>query len=78
MQRECEPTRWSAHAGSANGTKEGIKSLNVYFDSAQAKVYEAHRSLLNKKEPITVENMKAIILLVASEEIQMMQRILVG
>jgi site-specific recombinase XerD len=58
MQRECEPTRWNAHAGRANGTKEDIKSLNVYLDSVQAKVYEAHRSLLDKKEPITVENMK--------------------
>lgn len=58
MQRECEPTRWNAHAGRANGTKEDIKSLNVYLDSVQAKVYEAHRSLLDTKEPITVENMK--------------------
>jgi len=58
MQRECEPTRWNAHAGRANGTKEDIKSLNVYLDSVQAKVYEAHRSLLDKKELITVENMK--------------------
>jgi hypothetical protein len=58
MQRECEPTRWNAHAGRANGTKEEIKSLNGYLDSVQVKVYEAHRSLLDKKEPITVENMK--------------------
>lgn len=58
MQRECEPSRWNSNAGRASGTKEDIKTLNVYLDSVQAKVYEAHRCLLDKNEAITVENMK--------------------
>lgn len=58
MQRECDPTRWNPNAGRAIGTKEEFKTLNVYLDSLQAKVHEAHRSLLDKNELITVENMK--------------------
>jgi hypothetical protein len=48
-QRECDPGRWNSAAGRVNGTKDEIKSLNVYLDSLQAKVYEAHRTLLDKK-----------------------------
>jgi site-specific recombinase XerD len=57
-QRECEPERWNSSAGRVTGTKEEIKSLNVYLDSMQAKVYEAHRTLLDSGEPVTVENIK--------------------
>lgn len=30
--RECEPSRWNAHAGRANGTKEDIRAFNAYLD----------------------------------------------
>lgn len=57
-QRECEPERWNSQSGRANGTKESIRNLNIYLDSLQAKVYEAHRSLLDKSDPVTVENLR--------------------
>ena len=57
-QRECEPERWNSHAGRAAGTNEEIRSLNIYLDSMQAKVYEAHRNLLDCGMPVTVENIK--------------------
>ncbi|MBC6436246.1 hypothetical protein FM036_45850 [Nostoc sp. HG1] len=57
-QRDCDPVRWNIHSGRVNGIKEETKSLNVYLDTMQAKIYEAHRDLLDKNEPITVENMK--------------------
>lgn len=57
-QRECEPERWNSHGGRATGTKEEIRSLNIYLDSIQAKVYEAHRNLLDNDVPVTVENIK--------------------
>lgn len=57
-QRECEFERWNSNAGRAIGTKEEIRSLNVYLDSMQAKVYEAHRSLLDNSVPVTVETIK--------------------
>jgi hypothetical protein len=46
----------------SKGTKEEIKELNSYFDSLQAKVYEAHLSLLDKNEPVTVWNSRAKLL----------------
>lgn len=60
-QRECEPERWNPQAGWARGTKEEIRELNAYLDSLQAKVYEAHRSLVDKNEPLTVEGLRAIL-----------------
>lgn len=56
--RECEPNRWNASAGRASGTKVAIKSLNVYLDNLQAKVYEAHRQLVETEEPITAVGIK--------------------
>ena len=57
-QRECDPERWNSHAGRVNGTKEEIRNLNVYLDSLQAKVYEAHRNLLDQNELITIVTLK--------------------
>lgn len=57
-QRACEPERWNSGAGRVHGTKEEVKSVNAYLDSLQAKVYELHRSLLDKNEMISVVNMK--------------------
>jgi site-specific recombinase XerD len=57
-QRECEPDRWNPRSGRARGTKEDVRELNAYLDSLQAKVYEAHRSLLDKNEPVTVESLR--------------------
>jgi hypothetical protein len=38
--RECDPVRWNAQAGRANGTKEEIRAFNAYLDDLQKKVYE--------------------------------------
>lgn len=57
-QRECSPECWNSRAGRASGTKEEIRVLNAYLDSLQSKVYEAHRGLIDNKEPITIENFK--------------------
>jgi hypothetical protein len=60
-QRLCDPVRWNTKAGRLNGTKEEIRSLNTYLDSLQAKVHEAHRTLVDKNEPITIKSMKKVI-----------------
>lgn len=56
--RECEPARWNAAAGRANGTKEEIKSFNAYLDVLQTKVYQAHRLLTETDEMVTAENIR--------------------
>ncbi|AKD02349.1 recombinase [Pontibacter korlensis] len=56
--RECQPGRWNVAAGRASGNREEIKSLNMYLDKLQAKVYEAHRQLIEAGESITADRIK--------------------
>ncbi len=56
--RAVEPARWNRKTGRASGTKEDIRAFNAFLDNLQSKVYEAHRSLFEKGEPITAEAIK--------------------
>ncbi|TPE42103.1 Arm DNA-binding domain-containing protein [Pontibacter mangrovi] len=56
--RSVEPERWISSAGLAKGTKAAAKSLNTYLDNLQAKVYEAHRQLVEAGLPLTAEAIK--------------------
>ncbi|NEM97410.1 site-specific integrase [Pontibacter burrus] len=56
--RSVEPERWISSAGRAMGTKATAKSLNIYLDNLQAKVYEAHRQLVEAGLPLTAEAIK--------------------
>ena len=60
--RECEPLRWNSSAGRATGTREAALSLNVYLDTLQQKVYEAHRQLLEQGKEATAKQVKAAYL----------------
>ena len=59
--RQCDPDRWNANAGRCNGTKEDARSLNIYLDTLQTKVYEAKRLLLEKNEVITAETLRNVL-----------------
>ncbi|WP_295797464.1 site-specific integrase [Mucilaginibacter sp.] len=56
--RECEPSRWNAGAGRANGTKEDTRAFNAFLDDLQTKVYQAHRLLTEADELITAETIR--------------------
>nr|WP_222707302.1 site-specific integrase [Pontibacter qinzhouensis] len=56
--RECEPSRWNTAAGRASGTKEAVKLLNAFLDNLQAKVYEAHRQMMEESADVTAESLK--------------------
>jgi site-specific recombinase XerD len=56
--RSVEPESWVSSAGRAKGTKAATKSLNTYLDNLQAKVYEAHRQLVEAGLPLTSEAIK--------------------
>jgi integrase len=56
--RKCDPARWNANSGRANGNKEEIKTFNAYLDSLKAKVYEAHRYLIEADEAVTAETIR--------------------
>lgn len=57
-QRQWDPNRWNTAAGRASGTKEDAKSLNIYLDTLQARVYEAQRQLVADNKPVTVNALK--------------------
>jgi hypothetical protein len=56
--RSCEPSQWNAILGRRNGKKEEVKSFNAYLDDLQNKVFEAHRQLTEKDDPITAERLR--------------------
>ncbi|WP_183572420.1 site-specific integrase [Mucilaginibacter sp. X5P1] len=56
--RECEPSRWNAGTGRANGTKEDTRAFNAFLDDLQTKVYQAHRLLTEADELITAETIR--------------------
>ncbi|WP_370632871.1 Arm DNA-binding domain-containing protein [Pedobacter sp. MC2016-14] len=56
--RSCEPSQWNTISGRSNGKKEEVKSFNVYLDDLQNKVFEAHRQLTEKDDPITAERLR--------------------
>ena len=56
--RECEPSRWNAGAGRANGTKEDTRAFNAFLDDLQTKIYQAHRLLTEADELITAETIR--------------------
>ena len=56
--RSCDPATWNIISGRCNGKKEEVKSFNAYLDSLQHKVFDAHRQLAEKDEPITAERLR--------------------
>ena len=58
IQRQCDSSRWDPVRGRAVGTKEDVKTLNVYLDSVQRKVYEAYQTLLDGRKEITAKSIK--------------------
>ncbi len=49
----CDPERWSPEAQRVKGTKIEHKSLNVYLDTLERKVYEALTDLIESGKVIT-------------------------
>ncbi|MBC8987013.1 hypothetical protein H9X96_14660 [Pedobacter sp. N36a] len=54
----CEPSRWNSQTGRSNGNKEEVKSFNAYLDNLQAKVYQAHRQLIEADVFISAESIR--------------------
>ncbi len=61
-KRYVNPTKWNAASQKLNGNSEDVKSLNVYLKTLEHEVYEVHRSMIEKKLPLTAVNLKNILL----------------
>lgn len=59
---KCLPNRWNVKSGRQIGTKEDVKHFNRVLDDMKVKVYEAYRTLSNKKTKITTESLKTAFL----------------
>lgn len=60
-KRKCDPVKWNATAGRAEGKTEHAKSINSYLEILQRKVYEIRKQLLENSHPVTAENIKALL-----------------
>jgi len=60
-KRRCELSRWNAHSGRANGTKEAAKELNQYLDSFEQHVFHVKRTLNYSDLPISAQGIKNIL-----------------
>jgi hypothetical protein len=60
-KRKCDPLKWNAAAGRADGKTDFAKSLNAYLNVLQRKIYEIRKQLLENNQPVTAENIKALL-----------------
>ena len=60
-KRECTPEKWNLSSGRKSGLKGETKVLNACLDMLKRKVYEAHHTLLESKDLVTVESIKDIL-----------------
>jgi site-specific recombinase XerD len=56
--RRCLPSQWNATASKLIGTTNEVRAFNMYLDTLQSKIYEAHRQLMQAGETITAESLK--------------------
>jgi site-specific recombinase XerD len=56
--RRCLPSQWNATASKMIGTTNEARAFNMYLDTVQLKIYEAHRQLMQAGETITAESLK--------------------
>lgn len=56
--RKCAPDKWDPVNGRATGSKAISKTLNIYLDDVQFKIFELHRIMSANEEDITAEILK--------------------
>ena len=60
-KRKCDPLKWNAAAGRAEGKTEFAKSINGYLEVIQRKVYELRKQLVESDQAVTAENLKTLL-----------------
>jgi hypothetical protein len=60
-KRRCELSKWNAHSGRANGTKEATKELNQYLDCFEQHIFQVKRTLNYPDLPISAQVIKNIL-----------------
>lgn len=57
-KRYVNPSQWSSNRQKLSGTSEDVRSVNTYLKTLEHEVYEVHRTMIEKKLPLTAVNLK--------------------
>lgn len=57
-RRYVSPERWNAAAQKMTGTGEEARSFNHYLKTLEQQVYDAHRQLIELRQPVTVHSLR--------------------
>lgn len=61
-KRYINPSRWNASAQKMAGTHEEARAFNQYLKTLEQQVYDAHRQLIEARQPVTVQSLKDKVL----------------
>jgi site-specific recombinase XerD len=61
-KRYVDPAKWNTGGQKVNGTGEDVRALNAYLKTLEHEVYETHRSMIERKLPLTAINLKNVLL----------------
>ena len=61
-KRYINPSRWNASAQKMAGSHEQARAFNQYLKTLEQQVYDAHRQLIEARQPVTVQYLKDKVL----------------
>lgn len=61
-KRYINPSRWNASAQKMAGSHEEARAFNQYLKTLEQQVYDAHRQLIEARQPVTVQCLKDKVL----------------
>jgi site-specific recombinase XerD len=61
-KRYVNPNQWNTNRQKLNGTGEEVRSVNAYLKTLEHEVFEVHRTMIEKKLPLTAANLKNVLL----------------
>ncbi|MBS1525849.1 MAG: site-specific integrase [Bacteroidetes bacterium] len=61
-KRYVNSNQWNTHRQKLNGTGEEVRTINAYLKTLEHEVFEVHRTMIEKKLPLTTANLKNVLL----------------
>jgi site-specific recombinase XerD len=61
-KRYVNPAQWNPGRQKLNGTGEDIRTINAYLKTLEHEVFDVHRTMIEKKLPLTAANLKNVLL----------------
>jgi len=61
-KRYVNPAQWNTNRQKLTGAGEEVRTINAYLKTLEHEVFEVHRTMIEKKLPLTATNLKNILL----------------